>query len=66
MLKAVELPGSVAHLDASLSNVDADHFPLRISIILCYRSYSLVLQGGTKKIMVSLSQIGSLLVQKPP
>ena len=28
MFEAVELPGSVAHLDSSLSNVDAYHLPL--------------------------------------
>ena len=35
MLEAVELPGSVAHLDSSLSDVDADHLPLNIIIIIC-------------------------------
>ena len=34
VLKTVELPGSVAHLDASLTNVDADHFPLIMIITI--------------------------------
>ena len=35
MLEAVELPGSVAHLNSSLSNVDAYHLPLTIIIVIC-------------------------------
>ena len=34
VLKTVELPGSVAHLDASLPNVDADHLPLVVIILI--------------------------------
>ena len=30
MLKAEQLPGCIAHLDPSLTNVNADHFPLKI------------------------------------
>ena len=34
MLETVELPGSIAHLDAGLSNVDAYHLPLIIIMFI--------------------------------
>ena len=34
MFKTVEFPGSVPHLDSSLSNVDANHLPLFFYIII--------------------------------